>query len=373
MPSSARVLKFRRRSPATSLSATDASLLAGQFLSIPFAARTDSERSTFLSDPNVLVAVFGLLRDLRETAPSDISDEAIAIHNWLRDSAESIGLFDERDYFLGEAAFMAGNALRLQGKREDAVRWLDRAEANFRHTINSGPSMANVAYARLAIGFDLGRYNDVVDLVPSLRLSYDRLGMRQESAKCYLLEAMALKAQGNTERALEVLEPCRRSGESDLDSALRGRILAELGDLYQSVDRVDQAFALYQEALSSLGTCEPSQTRADLKLFVGEAYRSRGRLDVALTAFREAAADYRVIGLSTREAYLRLLLADVLLQLKRDREAEWEILSALPTIDEQKMVPEGLAALALLEKSARRRKTDPNALRELREHLQKQN
>ncbi len=43
---------------------------------------------------------------------------------------------------------------------------------------------------------------------------------------------------------------------------------------------------------------------------------------------------------------------------------------ALPTIEEQKMVPEGFAAMALLKESVRRRKTDPNALRELREHVQ---
>ncbi len=36
------------------------------------------------------------------------------------------------------------------------------------------------------------------------------------------------------------------------------------------------------------------------------------------------------------------------------------------------MVPEGLAAVALLKESIRRRKTDPNALRELRERLQTQ-
>jgi hypothetical protein len=46
---------------------------------------------------------------------------------------------------------------------------------------------------------------------------------------------------------------------------------------------------------------------------------------------------------------------------------------ALPTIEEQKMEPEGFAAVALLRESVKRRKADPNALRELREYLQKQN
>ncbi len=39
-------------------------------------------------------------------------------------------------------------------------------------------------------------------------------------------------------------------------------------------------------------------------------------------------------------------------------------------LEERKMVPEGFAAVALLKESVGRRKTDPTALRELREHPQ---
>jgi hypothetical protein len=56
--------------------------------------------------------------------------------------------------------------------------------------------------------------------------------------------------------------------------------------------------------------------------------------------------------------------------MKRDREAEWEILAALPAIDEMKMVPEGFAAIALLRESVARRRTNLPALQELRAHLE---
>jgi hypothetical protein len=69
-------------------------------------------------------------------------------------------------------------------------------------------------------------------------------------------------------------------------------------------------------------------------------------------------------------AYSHLLVAEVLLEMKRDREGEWEILAALPAIDEMKMVPEGFAALALLRESVARRKTDRSALHQLRNQLQ---
>ena len=65
------------------------------------------------------------------------------------------------------------------------------------------------------------------------------------------------------------------------------------------------------------------------------------------------------LGMATRAAYVRVGLRRPFLRPEMPREAEWEILAALPTIDEQGMVPEGFAAVALLRESVRQRKTDP--------------
>jgi hypothetical protein len=110
-----------------------------------------------------------------------------------------------------------------------------------------------------------------------------------------------------------------------------------------------------------------------LKATVAETLVLAGQADAGVVAFREAIGDYVALGMATQVAYLRLVLAEALTESDRRREAEWEILAALPTIDEQHMVREGFAALALLKESVRQRKTDPNALRELREHLQAAN
>jgi hypothetical protein len=67
------------------------------------------------------------------------------------------------------------------------------------------------------------------------------------------------------------------------------------------------------------------------------------------------------------------VVAEILLEMCREREAEWEILAALPAIDEIRMVPEALAAVALLRESVARRKTDSSALRQLRSRLEATN
>jgi tetratricopeptide (TPR) repeat protein len=326
-----------------------------------------------LLHPDVLRSVLAVIEEQRDTAPRVVLDEAVYVYKVLNASDLGIGVFDERDYFLGEVAYLAGSAARAGGLRDDASRWIDRAESHFRHALNPAPSMANIAYTRLALAFETGRYDDLMELIPSVRLSYERLGMSEETAKCILLEAMTLKKTGRADEALQILQPVGDWDANRLAPSLRGRILSEIGDIYQVSDRFDEAMSAYQAALLAFGDAETSQGRADLKAFVGEAYRTRGKLDIALEAFRSAVADYSELGIATRVAYLRLYVADILLNLNRYREAEWEILAVLPTIEEQKMVPEGFAAVALLKESVSQRKTDPNALRELREHLQAAN
>jgi tetratricopeptide (TPR) repeat protein len=364
---------FRPRDTRPALAPSQVAETARSFWELPFEERSDEIRNDVLSNPDVVVCLCGFLREERETSPKEVFEEAAAIYQWLKSSDQGVGIFDERDYFLGEAAYLAGTCCRLLGRREDAARWLDRAEASFRHTVNPAPNMSNVAYARLGLSFEMGHHDAVLELVPSVRASFERLGMTAEAAKCHLLEAMVLKGQGRIDHALSVLEPIRSWESGTLDQALKGRILAEIGDLYRSSDQFDNAMEMYQEALSLLENVGTSQALADLKLFVGDAYRGRGQHEVALEAFRSALADYQELGMSTRVAYMRLAVADALLRLSRPREAEWELLAALPTIEGQKMVPEGFAAVELLKESVRRRKTDPNALRELREHLQAAN
>ena len=373
MSSNARVLRFPSRVRPAQLSPEEANAAAQAYLDVPLDQRTSQLRSVSLSNADVLTAICRLLRGLCETVPAVVATEAADVNRWLNSSGCKVGLFDERDYFLGETALLAGSVCRQLGRREDAFRWLDRAEAGFRHTVNGAPGMANIAYARFALRFEMGRYEDVIDLVPSLASSFQKLGLPIEASKCFLLMAMSLKQCGRRIEALELLEPVAALPALLQESALRARMLSELGDIHQLEGRTRESLHAYRQALDALGNAGLSVTRADLKMFVGAAYSGNGGYALALDSLRSALVDYRELGMATRAAYMHVFVAETLLALGRPREAEWEILQALPTIEEQKMVPEGFAAVALLRESVKRRKADPNALRELREHLQKQN
>jgi tetratricopeptide (TPR) repeat protein len=370
MPETARIIAFPVRQPSRGLSPEEAVLAARNYLQTPSEERTAAVASSVFSDPEILFAICKLLRDQRDLKPRNVAHEASAVYWEIQKSDQRVGVFDERDYLLGESAFLAGSCYRHLGEYEEALRWLDRAEAGFRHTVNPGPGLSNVAYTRLALRFAMGQYHDILELIPSVSSSFEKLGMPTDLAKCRLLEAMTLKQCGRMPAALEVLEQARTQQAVLNDNSLHARILAEIGDVYQLEGQFDQAMKAYETALPLLENRPPSLALADLQMFVGAGYRGQGQLIPALEALRSSLVTYAKLEMATRVSYVRLFVADTLLALGRNREAEWEILAALPAIEHGKMVPEGLAAAELLKESVRGRKTDPNALRELREHLQ---
>ena len=368
MSLSAKILQFPTRTAAGWLSPREAEREALAYLAIPLEERTKDDRDRFLTNPDVLLSLCSVLR--RDAAPAVVEQETRDAYEWIVRPECTLGVFDERDYSLGELALLASGASRVLGKREDALLWLDRAEAGFRHTMNPAPGLSNVAYSRLALRFEMGRYQHVLELAPSLESSFRKLRMDTEAAKCTLLLAMTLKQTGENRKAIETLSELHELPALHGDAPLRARILIELGDLRQLEGQLAAAMADFQKALALLGDRDACPARADLKLYVGGVHKAVGALEEARHAFRSAQADYRALEMRSQVAYVHLVIAETLLELKREREAEWEILAALPTIDEIQMVPEAFAAAALLRESVQRRQTDPKALQDLRAHLQ---
>ena len=368
MSLSAKILRFPSRPENAWLSPREAEVAACDYLAIPIEERTEKDRERFLSNPDVLLSLCAVLR--RDETPSVMEREAREVYEWIVRPGFSLGVFDERDYALGEFALLASGASRLLGKREEALLWLDRAEAGFRHTMNPAPGLASVAYSRLALRFEMGRYQHVLELAPSLESSFRKLRMEVEAAKCALLLAMTLKQTGEHLKAIESLTGLHEIPALRTDAPLRARILSELGDLRQLEGQLDLAMSAFQQALALLADGDVCNARADLKLYVGGVHKALGDLREAELAFRSAQGDYHALEMRGQVAYTHLVIAETLLEMRREREAEWEILAALPAINEIQMVPEAFAAAALLRESVQRRKTDPKALQELKNHLQ---
>jgi len=374
MSDSARVIRFpARRRQAALIDPEVASTRAREYLSASTEARSEGGLVRQLREPDFLSAVCRLLREELNTAPRTVAKESAAIYDLLLAGEVKCGVFDEHEFFLGETALLSAGSLRLLGDRDAAECWLDRAEAGYRHTINPAPPLAQVAYLRLAIRYDKRQYREVLELLPSALKSFDVLGLPVEAGKARFLRAMTFKELSRHGEALAELESLKNFLAQGTDLGLHGQVLIETSAYAYGQGRKSEAACDLRRALVLLEQAGRTIGVAHVHVTLGELLRNEGNLSEAVESYRRGSASYLSLGSLAIASYVRVLTAETLLAADRPREAEWEILQALPTIEEQKMVPEGFAAVALLRESVKRRKTDPNALRELREHLQKQN
>jgi len=346
---------------------------AQEYLSLSPEDRQKVEVDGIYRDLDVLLALCGLLRERGNSNPADVFAESSRMFAWISTQEHGLGYFDERDFFLGESALLAASASRVLGDVAETELWLDRADASYRHTINPTASLARVAYVRLSLRFDQGRHKNLLELLPSVTLTFEKLGMYPELAKCRILEAMSLKELNRTAEAMACLEGFLSASEFRSEAGLRGLALLNLGSIRSQEGDQEQALGAYKAAQPLLEASQRYSSLADLKGMVADTLRRLGQVAAAVDAYRESVSDHVRLGMQTRAAYLRVVLSEALLEAGRAREAEWELLAALPTINEQQMVPEGFAAVVLLQESVRQRKTDPKALADLRQYLQAAN
>ena len=95
---------------AESLSVEQGRAAAERALAVPIAERRDRARELRLENPELLMAVCEILSGRMESSPAPVREDAAFFYRFLETPSRRIGEFDEREYFLGELAFLAGAA-----------------------------------------------------------------------------------------------------------------------------------------------------------------------------------------------------------------------------------------------------------------------
>lgn len=334
-----------------------------RMLAIPIAERPD--RAKDLTDPEALLCLCGLLRDLYETSPAMVRQEAEFFYDALARSNGRSCSFDEREYFLGELAMIAGTACRFLFRRDEASRWFSRSEANFVLAQNTSANVARLAYQKLALALEERRLDEVLELAPVWTNNLVKFGLLDDALKCRFLEALASWETGKLSEAAQLFEIIRADAEKLGKDKQRAQaannaamVYALLGERDKSLQRSREALPLFQSLQDFVGIVK-------LQWGMGNLLRGQGNGVEAVAAYKASLRQAEEIGLRGDVAALHLIIADLLLEIGSERQAEWEIRAALPIIDEERMVPEGMAALTLLRESLKRRQINRQALREL--------
>jgi tetratricopeptide (TPR) repeat protein len=357
------LIPFPGKGPA--LTSEEGRIGAESVLNVPLGRRIERSEDLHLEDPEQLLAISTILWRLGEAEPARAREEAEFFYKFLETPKRPIGIFDERDYYLGEFALIAGGTCRILSRRPEARSWFDLAEANFVLAHNSSAHIARLAYQRLALKLEEHELDSVVQLAPRWVECFLRLDLREDALKCRFLEAHALKESGRLEDAKAVFGQIRSESEFHGFSRLSAMASENLFQLHAFLGEVDEAVTEAQSAITVLRTLNNRVALAKLQGGVGYLHRSQRKTQEAVNAFRQAQMQYAELEMHADVAATHLVLADLLLDANQPAQAEWEVRAALPVIDELKLVPEGIAALSLLRDSVRRRQIDRQALRSL--------
>src|SRR5262245_55300370 len=125
MSETAKVLQFPARR-AASLCALDALRESKAYFDRRSGDGAEERRAGLLETPEVLQSLCSLLRERVDEQAAEVCDEAEKIYRVISASKSRLGVFDERDYFLGDSALIAGTANRLLGQRNEAELWFER-------------------------------------------------------------------------------------------------------------------------------------------------------------------------------------------------------------------------------------------------------
>ncbi|MEP6767508.1 MAG: hypothetical protein ABJC61_02475 [Acidobacteriota bacterium] len=302
-----------------------------------------------------------------EAGPADVLEAAKLAYTFVSRLPPDQGsfLFDEREYYLGELALVAGCCCRVLTLRQNCREWLDFAAGWFLLTANSAGDSARVSYQRLALYLEERNLSAVIAMAGPILECFTRTGAKELALKCRFVQAAALREAGQTEQALIAFEQVCAEARDLKSTRVLGSVFVVLGQMYCEMGKVDRSLALVCEAEPFLRASGDKVALSKLHWGVGQLLQSQGRVSDALQAYRSAQTELLELKMQGDVAALHLVIADILLETGQERQAEWEIRAALPIIDELKMVPEGFAAMSLLRESLRRRSIDRGALRKV--------
>lgn len=361
-----RVLPFRGR-PLSSEAGIRA---AERVLSTPIDERVSKAKALHLEDPETLLALCGLIRERMSASPASAKLEAEFLYRFIESPRREIGLFDERDYFLGETALLTGMACRCLSEREEAWIWFDRAEAGFRHTMNAPAEMSRLSYQRLAERLEERQFDLVLELLPSLVESFQKLGMPEDALKCRFLEGLAMFERDDPSAAIRVFNAIRDEADAMGSQTLLADAYVNLVHAHGMLGEAEAAIEASRRAIPILRELDNRISLAKVHWGLATLLREEGRIAEAVDSYRSAQEDFDAIGMRADIAALNLVVADLLLEEGKSVEALREISEALPVIAELKMAPEGMAALSLVRESVRRQEVNRQALRELHGYFQ---
>jgi class 3 adenylate cyclase/tetratricopeptide (TPR) repeat protein len=227
-------------------------------------------------------------------------------------------------FFFGYCAFMLGNALAAKGEYDQALSW-------YRRLSDYANSAGDKFYMARAPNLIAGVHLELFDLDHAVRLNLEAAELATQhwswpEPRCHaLLKAGVAQLQkGEYGRAEELFR--QASDLLEVDTWYRWRwhipLLRAQGQLALVLGRPDEAWKFAERSLVMATETDSRKHVARAQLLQGRIQRAAGRLEDAELTMRRSLASAEQIGAQQETWRAGADLADVLLELGKDDEAE---------------------------------------------------
>jgi len=304
------------------------------------------------------------LVNLPNARPLQAESLSASLYSVLTDGRQ-VGHLDDRDFLAGVASFLGGVARRCGGRWDSAEVWYEQAASAFRRTLEP-EYLQRIEVERLALQYV--RYENR-SVIRKARGLIREITIPREKTKARFLLGSAQVGAGHFNEARSTLETV--VNESSSTPVLRTAALIKLGAAISGLGLDAEAEVVFVEAARLTSGLEYPLLIGNLAGDMGEHLSRLGRLEEAAALYRTAWAAYRDAGMTSFTAYLAVLLAELLIHLGRNSEAEAELVGALGLMEQCHLDREGIAAVSFLREAIAKRRTDARAVRAVRDQLRK--
>lgn len=319
------------------------------FLYLPDSAKSRKLTEQFLGGAFEVFLSLAILRRDRNRVQLHVFRVASWLYHFISSRSAQDFKSGEKEFFLGEAAFLCTTIARGLGFHRTQEIWSRVSRTNFRQIPFARRVRLKLLCVRLHGLRDKHRMRNVLRWAERIIRALDENGLHYESLGCRIAVAFVYKTTGETHVAgallREIVEECR-------SSTYRGYLAICLGNLSEilfSDGRIEESAAAIDEALEEGSASKDSMVLASVFGNIGTIRSLEGRQTRAFEAFREAIFHYASVGAVRWAAYYRVIVAEILLESGEWEAARRELGKAVPVLREENLTQEMVHAVRLLQ------------------------
>ena len=303
----------------------------------------------FLAKPEDIFIALAILKRDRNRRSKAVVSAAIAIYRRVLRVPVPGATELERQFFLGEAAYLAGAISRTSGRRKTSSQWLSAALSHFERCAAREPLVSRV---KLCLSLHAQRSHEHEESERWRRGLFERFiewGMAREAFTFRLVELVILKDRGVTVPVIRALSELADDLRGASEPSLLAATMLALGDLLCGSGDTDSGFVMLHEALALASGVGDLFTSACACISMGDRKANEGQLSEAIEWFNAGLRAAESAGSPSQLAHFRVVVADELVARSLNDEARTLLALAIPVLNEETMVAESIHAISLLK------------------------